>query len=500
MSKIDLKTHEEIIADLDALTKEGKRFQVLRQLNSLMKTGPDKKLRTQLARLANRNQAYVLALRLLHPVVRDDREKIEPATAEALNIYATSLMWIGALDESQKCLQRIKGSTEALLTQAFVFFAQWDYQKSVPVLLKYIYSSQTTVYQKLVGRINLLAAYIAFGSVDQAKAIFEPLIIELGTNVSYRLLYGNCLELRAQISILEKNYEQALEFLNVSEKVLIEQAGRYLLYVNKWKAVAQLGLRPDDRSAQDELLNVKAEAVRLKNWETIRDCDFHFARLQNNQSVMQRILLATPYKGYRERVEKLFAIKILPTRQFEFCPNQILDQVERVGLNLNSISESEFFNSTSWPLIQLMTKDGYRPPRMGDVFHTLYAGEYFDPFTSPQRVRNSVFRFNDWAEAVGCEFRIKIIKGDFKLVGPAGLGITSTQRSRPLDSWQGALFYFKKQNQSRSFSSSDLAHALGFSQRSAVLLLKKALGSKKIEKLGSGRNCRYIFYSGRRSA
>ena len=122
MSKIDLKTHEEIIADLDALTKEGKRFQVLRQLNSLMKTGPDKKLRTQLARLANRNQAYVLALRLLHPVVRDDREKIEPATAEALNIYATSLMWIGALDESQKCLQRIKGSTEALLTQAFVFF------------------------------------------------------------------------------------------------------------------------------------------------------------------------------------------------------------------------------------------------------------------------------------------------------------------------------------------------------------------------------------------
>lgn len=137
---------------------------------------------------------------------------------------------------------------------------------------------------------------------------------------------------------------------------------------------------------------------------------------------------------------------------------------------------------------------------MGVVFNGIYGREYFDPFTSPQRVRNSIFRFNEWAEQNSCEFKIKIHDGDFKLVGAPGLSILTTQRERPLDSWQAALMFFKQQNESRSFSSSDLAKILGITQRSAVSILQKGLGSNKIQKIGKGRNSRYIFFSGRRAA
>lgn len=497
---MDLAAQTEVLAKLDSLTKQGQRLLVLKELSRLIKSGLTSSIRPQLARIANRNHSYVLALRILHPLIREDREKMAEAGSEALNIYATSLMWIGALEESQECLHRIKGSTDALLTEAFVYFAQWDYIKSIPPLLKYINSSQTSPYQKLVGRINLLAAYIAFGDLKLAKDVFEPLIQELQSNPNYKLLHGNCLELRAQIAILDTDYKSALNFLGDSEKSLSDQPGRYLLYVNKWKAVCNLALSPQDSIAKESLLKVKDEALLLKNWETIRDCDFHLARLSENHDLLQRILLGTPYQGYHDRVQSLFGVSMSQSRRLEFCPSEPSTSPIRTGLDLNKISENAFLNSTSWPLIRLMTKDIYRPPRMGVVFNGIYGREYFDPFTSPQRVRNSIFRFNEWAEQNSCEFKIKIHDGDFKLVGAPGLSILTTQRERPLDSWQAALMFFKQQNESRSFSSSDLAKILGITQRSAVSILQKGLGSNKIQKIGKGRNSRYIFFSGRRAA
>lgn len=498
MSTTDFQSEQ--IANLDQLTKLGHRVQVLKELSRILKNGPPPESRPHLARIANRNHAYVLALRILHPVIREDREQIRVAGNDALNVYATSLMWIGALEESQSCLERIHGSTEALLTQAFLYFAQWEYAKAIPVLVKYIHSGSISDYQKLVGQINLLAAYIALGKIPEALHVFEPLILELTANPNYKLLSGNCFELRAQIEILKQSFEMALRYLAEAETYLADQPGRYLLYVNKWKALAQLGLDPENVSALQALKEVKAEASALKNWETIRDCDFHLARLNQDQGLIQRILLGTPYRGYRSRVESLFRVALSETRDLEYCPGSVDQFNTRCGLDLNEIKDHAFLSSTSWPLLQLMTKDIYRPPRMGVVFSALYKNEYFDPFTSPQRVRNCIFRFNEWAAQQDCAFRIKIDGGDFRLIGPADTSIRCTQRPRPLQSWQAALKVFKDLNQSRSFTNQELAKALGLSPRASSELLKKALQSNRVEKIGRGKNSRYIFFSGRRAA
>ncbi|MBC7466996.1 MAG: hypothetical protein H7256_13490 [Bdellovibrio sp.] len=498
MAQVEKTSEQELIARLDVLTKQGQRLQVLKEITRIVKGGPSRTIRPALARLANRNHAYVLALRILHPIIREDRLKTGEAGAEVLNIYATSLMWIGALEEAQECLHRIKGSPDALLTEAFVHFAKWEYQKSMPLLFKYINSSSTTAYQKLVGQINLLAAVIAVGDVEKAKAIFEPLSAQLKSDPNYKLLHGNCLELRSQVEILQKSYDTALVYLSESEGLLSDQPGRYLLYVNKWKALAKLGLSPNNPQALMDLLKVKTEATSLKNWETIRDCDFHLARLKNDDELLQRILLGTPYQGYHDRMQSVFNLSLHESKTLQYSPLQPEISPQQIGLDLNQITQNSFLTSTSWPLLQVMTKDIYRPPRMGVVFNSLYKGEYFDPFTSPQRVRNSIFRFNVWAESEKCEFRIRITDGDFQFIGPAGVGITCIQRERPLAAWQAGLKVFKEQNQSKSFTTHDLAKTLAITPRNALTLIQKGLASKKLQKIGHGKNTRYIFFSGRR--
>ena len=499
MGNMNKLIDETLLSHLDVLTKQGLRHQVLKELTRLLKQNPDAAARPALARLANRNNAYVLALRILYPFIREDREKKLVASSEILNIYATSLMWIGALEEAKNCLSRIDGLTDALLTEAFVLFAQWNYQQAIPLLLRYINSTKTTDYQKLVGKINLLASLIATGQLKEARTLSDSLMKVLSQNPLYRLLYGNSLELRAQIEILENSFEAALRTLNESEKALSKQAGRYLLYVRKWRAIAEIGISNQNQTALNNLALVKQEAVQLRNWETIRDCDFHLARLTNNQELQQRILLGTPYKGYHDRIQSIFNVSLQTSRDLKYCPGNPLSQIQSIGLDLNQVSENSFFTSSSWPLIQLMTKDIYRPPRMGLVFSGLYKDEYFDPFTSPQRVRNSVFRFNEWAEACDNKFRIKVLNGDFILSGPEGVSVACTQNSRPLASWQAALKFFKSSNESRSFTSAELAKVLGITQRSASGILKKAVTSNKLQKISSGKNSRYIFFSGRRA-
>ncbi len=496
-----LKTQEEqILVALDTLTKQGQRQAVLDQLAKILKDKPSNAFRPQLARIANRNHAYVQALRILHPIIRNEREDIAKASPDALNVYATSLMWIGSLEEAEKILQRIKGGVDSLLTQAFIYFAQWEYQKALPVLIKYINSEKISNYQKLVGQINLLAAFIATGNLMQAKNLSLSLLPILRENENYKILYGNGLELRAQIEILENSFEEALVTLNESEKVFADQPGRYLLYVNKWRALCHLGLNPKDSSALLALATVKKEALRLRNWETLRDCDFHEARLTNNIELLQRILLGTPYKGYHDRIQSVFAIGLGESRELIFCPANPKTTPQQISLNLDRICDNSFLTSTSWPLLQLMTKDIYRPPRMGVVFSKLYPAEFFDPFTSPQRVRNSIFRFNAWSDTTDCDFKIKIVEGDFQFDSPSEAVISCTRQLKALDSWQAALKFFKIDNNSKSFTAAELAKKLGITQRSAQNILQKALQAKKVEKMGVGKSTRYIFFSGRRAA
>lgn len=74
----------ESIAQADALTKQGRRSLVIPLLEKILKSKPSVDQLPALARLANRNSAYVLALRILFSEIQSHREKIKSASPEAL--------------------------------------------------------------------------------------------------------------------------------------------------------------------------------------------------------------------------------------------------------------------------------------------------------------------------------------------------------------------------------------------------------------------------------
>ncbi len=154
-------------------------------------------------------------------------------------------------------------------------------------------------------------------------------------------------------------------------------------------------------------------------------------------------------------------------------------------------------SSIAWKLIHCLIKDVYRPPRMGLVFSSLYRGEYFNPFTSPQRVRNSVLRFNQWMSSKSQDVRIEIEKGDFFLKGPPQWGITIQVRPRNLTFEDLKVKAIREAFQGRSFSAQEAAKVLNVTKRTATTFLKRSLERKQISKIGKGPSCRYRLFSHR---
>jgi hypothetical protein len=186
---------EEKLIELDLWTKQGRRLAVLETLESLRKTRLDPQYLPRLAHLANRNHAYLLALRILHPLIRAGLEGISPARPEALAVYARSLLWIGAAEEADRILADVRGNADVVFTQALISFSRWDYAKAIPMLTRYIRSPKITDYQRLVGRVNLIAALITVEKFDDARKLLLILKPEVKAQTQSKILYGNCLEL-----------------------------------------------------------------------------------------------------------------------------------------------------------------------------------------------------------------------------------------------------------------------------------------------------------------
>ena len=488
-----------LLAKLNELTREGKVREVTAEILRASKGGLPRDELPALADIAYRNDQIALGLRILQPMIRDAREGLAPATPEALTIYATLLQRMGAIEEAGNYLLGIKNHTPALLRLAFIHFAKWDYHRAIPLLQRYI-SLLEGSYEELVGRVNLLAAQIAIGDLPAAETSSRALHLKLDVFPQYKILSGNCLELDAQMALLKGDLFHAEDLLRLAALALDGQASRYLLFVNKWKAVVDLIKTPQSETARQNVLKVREDALHIRHWETVRDCDFHLSRLTHDRDLLKRVLLGTPYRSFLDRIRLVYGILPPTSRTLEFCPQKIGEKPLSIGLNLEDLPINCFLNSTSWALIQLMVKDLYRPPRIGVAFAALYPNEFFDVFHSPQRVRNSVFRFNQWTTQFNIPLKILARDGDLLLNCPPGLGVAFKARSRPLSRNQALLARFRLLSDGRSFTSDQLALAMNMTRQSALGLLRSALTSKRIAKIGRGKRTRYMFSSHRKPA
>lgn len=249
--------------EIDELVKKGKKSEVLPLIIELVSKNPPLEIKPKIARLANRSGLPHLALKILFRHVREVKLSRGQSLSEAKAVYAQSLLNIGAFQEAEIMLNSITNMPEVSLQKAFVCFAQWDYQAAIPHLRNYLKIKNLPRYQKLVGQVNFIAALVSVGefkkALNQADQT-EKLLIE----DKAQLLLGNINELKAQIFIFLKDYQQAMRSIVKSSEYLQTFPGRYSLYTRKWTAVINFHINSDTDQLRLELKKFAMKPIKFK--------------------------------------------------------------------------------------------------------------------------------------------------------------------------------------------------------------------------------------------
>lgn len=486
---------------LEFWTRSGKRSLVI---ESLKKTNYSKLGLTEkiiLGKIANRNHLYTIALKILFRQKQEFDERGEKAPEDFVTTYAAALLGLGAAEEAQELLKKIQQHPPALLSYAISFFSSWNYEASLPLLKKYL-KLQTDPYMSLVGRINLIAASIGLGDYVGGQVQLRDLITDLKDNPKASVLYGNCWEIQAQIDIENKEYEKALQSLETSKIIFKDQLTRYLLYVNKWEAVAKLALNPKSDLNQKNLIEIINQAKQLRNWETIRDSEFQFAKYTANYELIQKNLLGTPFKGYHQRIKKLYNIQLDENFLYAYAPETYLSQNAMLSesvLDKKDLHKEKLGSATGVKILNLLLKDFYKPLRAGVVHHFLNPNTYFNPFSSAHNIRNHIYRFNNSCTTNAIPLSIFINRGDIFLKLSSNKPISISAKSRVFKSGrEWSLSQISANFKGTTFSAAKVAEKLKISKRQANYLIKQALVDKDLIKINAGRSSLYKFSNHRK--
>lgn len=460
------------------------------QLDLILVPSIPRSLTSRFAQIANRAENSILALKILYKHIHTKNLK-QLATAQEKLIYVHALLNLGAIDEAHAILDTIdsKAEHEVLFHKALAYFGQWDYSKSIPLLKSYLQSKTLNPYRRLIAEVNLAAAYVAEFSWILALAKLEK--IEEDCKVgNYLLLLGNILELKAQVYFFQKNYDQALIYLNQSREILKDQKGIYLFYVEKWIVFCHM-FKSKDISA---LAQLREQSRDSNYFETLRECDLFEALIEQDETLIRKVIMGTPSEPYRRRVRHLFHRTVKMQGQFN---------LQLGPATSDSVSLFDPFSGTDRQIIlaenpqllalyQALTLDFYRPSYLGYLFTSVYPDEKFNPTTSPPRVLQLLKRLDRWFKDQNVPLYIRFKKSEFSLGSNRNINIAIHRGQKiSLDTKKWSEIRAKAGH--RAFSTLEVAKILKISKASSQRLIQKALLEKKIKCVGSGARTSYQF-------
>lgn len=485
-------------SQLETLVRDGDHQAGLKILEGFNLRKIPREWAWQFAALTFRMHLPLQTLEILHPIILPKNSLSEPANDKEKMIYATGLFSLGAVIEAAEILNKLDSSKEpeVLYYQAIVHFYDWNYAESIPLLIRFVESTKISSYRRLVGKVNLAAAYIYVQDWESASPILQEIKSECQAN-GHNLLLGNCHELLGQAELFQGRFDTALELLGTAKQLLDACGGIYGMYVEKWILVGR-ALKSRHANDVSSLRELKLRAIDLKHFETVRDCDLFEAVVNPDEALTRKLIMGSPSELYRQRVRKLTGTDIRHRGTYELqigpeespCnPRQTFDPYKKIG-NTNAL----FRRPQLLALFEALTQDFYKPAHLGQIFQMVYPGEKLNPFSSPPRVMLGLKRLNQWFIDNGMPIRVRIQKSEFQLESLAPMSLIIS-RGRARSRLDGHLLEIQSSFESRPFSSAQLADSLKVSKISALRLIKRLLSGGKIAKVGAGRSQAYRILS-----
>lgn len=451
----------------------------------------------KIAALCRRCDQPLDSVRLLNSIVRPRaRAPVQP-TAEELSEYGASLALIGADREGQGILDRVNGgkNPQALLFGSFARITRWEYESALPLLRKFISLPEISEYQRQIGQVNLAASLVLTDRWKEADAVLQPLIEKTRFEGNH-LLLGNSLGILAQKFLFERNVAQAQEVLEEAFAVFSQGVGGDLLLIEKWKAITDLFAKGLTPSGQAALNRVKKKAIDQKSWETLRDCDFHLARLTGDQDLLSQVYFGTPFPSFRERIMRisgsdfskkkrdfLRVIRVSNSRR-----SARLDTLSPPGLKPGQIQQR---------LLQILTSDFYRPLRVATVYAELFPEQYYNPISSPGVVHQAIKRLRQWIGARSIPLIIEERNGSYQILAKENIEIKVHLRSdsNSNEAWQlrfrSYALEIQRKFDLKEFSREKAAAVWAVSQRSANDYLRLMESKGLVTQVFSGPKTAY---------
>ena len=475
--------YEELISQCDGLIKAGKIGTVSALIAKLNMARVPRAYRQALAKICRRSHLLEQGLRLLHPIIRNEQQQIDPATPGEICEYSVLLSRIGSIKEAIQLLSKVDPAKapEAMLYLGFCNISAWDYARAEGYLEKYL-DSKADNYSKLIARVNLGSCYLTLEKSELAeKHLTET--IAIATEMGASRLIGNLLEMRAQGKLHSRDFQGARTDLDQALKIFGDGQSYDQMMIFKWQqiimALENEALAPIDR--------LRAEALRRKEWECLREADLFSQQIKFDQRTFDHLIVGTASPSYRARIRK--SLPHEPSASFVWgdAGGMILD------LRTGHMNGTEDLNPGKkiHQVLSTLSKDFYSPQSMGVLYADLYPDEYFDIDTSPTRVRQLLKRTRRWLEEHGISATIEQLKGRYRLRFHGGFGIEVPLERNPIAANGAKWEELKRLFDQGKFKADDACEKLGLSRSSFHRLAEWAIAEGKLEKTGTGRATRY---------
>lgn len=475
---------ERLLKECEADVRAGQLQKAARALAHLNTAEVPRRLLLPFANLARRTGGYNLGLRLLSPLLYEDRNKWrEKPTDKELAEYAVLLQKCGAVGEALQILSRIRAESvpETLLYRAFCHFNRWEYVESIPLLEQYL-KADLAPYPALVGRVNLSAALLSAERHDQASALLEETIAQTEREKHFRLL-ANCLEMRAQLRIFSQHYSLAGADLERAVQLLGVQSTFDQLYIQKWQAVVQ-AFRAKSTTPLTEFAR---QAAAMNNWECLREADLHRLKLEFELDTFDRLVFGTPFRAYRERICRYLG-KTEDREEYWYG-----DRNGKVFDLMNGEVNGEPVLNGGKKIHQVLAvlmRDLYAPMKVGALFAEIFPGDHFDINSSPDRLHQVLRRTRRWIAQSKLPFDLRFADGYYSLRVGTGLCVRLPLHQQQV-STHALEFERLRRMLPPEFTRRQACAKLGLTLSSFNALINWSLEQNLVERHGQGRAVKY---------
>lgn len=384
-----------LIAKTGELIQRGQLASAIRILRDINCASVPDRSRLELARLCRRTGLIAQGLRLLNPRVRGTSD---PTPNESVE-YAILILRNGGVAEARKIAEGISPTLapEVLFCLASVHVAQWDYATAKNLLAQYA-NVAPTPYAQRIARLNLGAAMVVTGDLEDARVLLDELGSAAAADGQGRLL-ANSLELRAQIAIEQRDFVLARRFLAEGRAHLGDGNTADQFHLRKWETIVSAL----ESHNVDLLEAFRTEAIKRGDFESVRECDLYKQIICYDEDGFNFLVFGNPHLHYRERIFTKTGHR--PSKErYDFgaggaCLNLATGELEGGAAHVPS-------GRRHHQLISALTRDFYAPVLPGELFALLFPREHFNPFSSPQKLRQSICRCRKWLRDEGLNLEI----------------------------------------------------------------------------------------------